>query len=79
MALCFIPNTAIDTAFLLYLLVPYPKDGAVDLPNLSLPLEFSFPALLRSALALAFRWVLSLARGMEKERRRSFMNTVSML
>ena len=41
----YIPNATIDTVILLYLLLPYLKLGAVDLPNSSLPLELSFPAL----------------------------------
>ena len=42
------------TTVFLYLLAPYLKLGAVDLPNSSLPLKFGLPALLLSALASAF-------------------------
>ena len=43
-----------STTVFLYLLAPYLKLGAVDLPNSSLPLKFGLPALLLSALASAF-------------------------
>ncbi|KIM44309.1 hypothetical protein M413DRAFT_443320, partial [Hebeloma cylindrosporum] len=42
------------TTVFLYLLAPYLRLGALDLPNSSLPLKFGLPALLLSALASAF-------------------------
>jgi len=42
------------TTVFLYLLAPYLKLGALDLPNSSLPLKFGLPALLLSAMASAF-------------------------
>ena len=43
-----------STTVFLYLLAPYLKLGALDLPNSSLSLKFGLPALLLSALASAF-------------------------
>lgn len=42
------------TIVFLYLLVPYLKLGALELPNSELPLKYGLPALLFSALASAF-------------------------
>jgi len=42
------------TTVFLYLLAPYLKLGALDLPNSRLPLKFGLPALLLSALASVF-------------------------